>query len=336
MGYTGSAWSTGIRRGEGQMSFSGTVKEELSRQFSPARHCSLAETAAFFSFCTVSASLENEPETLFLKTENESVARKCFTILKKTFNIDTSATIEECHSSKRGKLYQVKVEGKKACSLVLEGTKLGVSGDGGLFLQGSSLITQRDCCRRAFLRGAFLSAGSISDPNKSYHFEIVCQDEEKSNQIQTIIRGFHIDAKTVRRKKSYVVYVKEGAQIVDMLALMGANVALMDLENIRILKEMRNTVNRKVNCETANINKTVNAAVKQREDIRLIERTRGFQSLSEGLAQVAELRLQYPEATLKELGMMLFPQVGKSGVNHRLRKLSELADELRKNEEEQL
>ena len=122
--------------------------------------------------------------------------------------------------------------------------------------------------------------------------------------------------------------MKEGAQIVDMLAVMEANVALMDLENIRILKEMRNSINRKVNCETANINKTVNAAVKQMEDIRLIQQTIGFEQLNEGLVQIAELRMQYPEATLKELGMMLNPQVGKSGVNHRLRKLSELADEL--------
>ena len=129
--------------------------------------------------------------------------------------------------------------------------------------------------------------------------------------------------------------MKEGAQIVDMLAIMEANVALMDLENIRILKEMRNSVNRKVNCETANINKTVNAAVKI-EDIRLLEEKVGLESLNEGLEEIARLRLQYPEATLKELGLMLNPQVGKSGVNHRLRKLSLLADDLRENKEELL
>lgn len=145
-----------------------------------------------------------------------------------------------------------------------------------------------------------------------------------------------IDAKMVLRKKSYVLYVKEGAQIVDMLAIMEANVALMDLENIRILKEMRNSVNRKVNCETANINKTVNAAVKQIKDIRLLEEKVGLESLNEGLEEIARLRLQYPEATLKELGLMLNPQVGKSGVNHRLRKLSLLADDLRENKEELL
>ena len=122
----------------------------------------------------------------------------------------------------------------------------------------------------------------------------------------------------------------------DILAVMEANMALMNLENIRILKEMRNTVNRKVNCEMANINKTVSAAVKQIEDIKLIEEKKGFQSLNDGLAEIAELRLQYPEATLKELGMMLNPQVGKSGVNHRLRKLSAIADELRVNKEELL
>ena len=164
----------------------------------------------------------------------------------------------------------------------------------------------------------------------------MCPDQQKAEQLQELIRSFQIDAKIVLRKKSYVVYVKEGAQIVDILAVMEANVALMNLENIRILKEMRNSVNRKVNCETANINKTVSAAVKQIEDIRLIERRVGFQSLNEGLAEIAELRLQYPEATLKELGMMLNPQVGKSGVNHRLRKLSEIADELRNDKEELL
>lgn len=140
-----------------------------------------------------------------------------------------------------------------------------------------------------------------------------------------------MDAKIVQRKKYHVVYIKEGSQIVDILNVMEAHVALMNLENVRILKEMRNSVNRKVNCETANINKTVNAAVKQIEDIRYIQKKIGFESLGEGLADTARLRLEHPDASLKELGMMLTPQVGKSGVNHRLRKLSTLAEELRGN-----
>ena len=191
------------------------------------------------------------------------------------------------------------------------------------------MVIQNSCCKRAFIRGAFLASGSLSDPEKSYHFEIVCQTKDKALQLQEVMQVFHIDAKIVQRKKSYVVYVKESAQIVELLGLMEANVALMKLENIRILKDMRNSVNRKVNCETANIHKTVNAAVKQIEDIRLIEEKVGLDQLNSGLSEIARLRLEFPDATLRELGTMLTPQVGKSGVNHRLRKLSNLAQELR-------
>ena len=191
------------------------------------------------------------------------------------------------------------------------------------------IVVQQPCCRRAFIRGAFLAAGSMSDPEKSYHFEIVCAAEAMAEQVKELICSFEMDAKIVRRKKVYVVYVKEGSQIVDILNIMEAHVSLMELENVRILKEMRNTVNRKVNCETANINKTVSAAVKQVEDITYLRDTIGFEKLSEGLEEIALARLSHPEASLKELGELLSPPVGKSGVNHRLRKLSELAEKVR-------
>ena len=174
----------------------------------------------------------------------------------------------------------------------------------------------------------------MSDPNKSYHFEIVCSSEAKARQIQELIGSFDMDAKIVCRKRYFVVYLKEGAQIVDLLNVMEAHVALMDLENVRILKEMRNSVNRKVNCETANIHKTVSAAVKQTEDIRYLKAAGGFSDLSEELLETADLRLENPEASLKELGLMHNPPIGKSGVNHRLRKLSNLAETLRGSKEE--
>jgi hypothetical protein len=192
-----------------------------------------------------------------------------------------------------------------------------------------NLVIQNPCCRRAFIRGAFLAAGSISDPERSYHFEIACSTEAKALQLQAIIATFDIEARIVVRKKYFVVYIKDGNQIVDILNVMEAPVALMELENIRILKEMRGSVNRQVNCETANINKTVSAAVKQMDDIILIRDTIGFDSLPENLEEIARARLEKPEATLKELGESLEPPVGKSGVNHRLRKLSILAEELR-------
>lgn len=315
------------------MSFSGTVKEELSRQISTARHCRIAETAALLSLCgrfTADGALR-------MQTENSAVIRKYFTLVQKTFNIETEIAVRENRQMKKGHIYYVEIKDDALIRTVLLGTKLSrEQNSGGTLVLNNSLLTQQTCCKRAFIRGAFLASGSISDPEKGYHFEIVCPDERKAGQLQELIHSFGIDAKVVVRKKSHVVYVKEGAQIVDILAVMEANVALMNLENIRILKEMRNTVNRKVNCEMANINKTVSAAVKQIEDIKLIEEKKGFQSLNDGLAEIAELRLQYPEATLKELGMMLNPQVGKSGVNHRLRKLSAIADELRVNKEELL
>lgn len=144
-----------------------------------------------------------------------------------------------------------------------------------------------------------------------------------------LLGTFSIEAKIVPRKKVFVVYVKEGSQIVDILNIMEAHVSLMDLENVRILKEMRNTVNRKVNCETANINKTVSAALKQIEDITYLRDTIGLGKLPAGLKETALARLENPEASLKELGELLSPPVGKSGVNHRLRKLGELADNVR-------
>ena len=174
-----------------------------------------------------------------------------------------------------------------------------------------------------------MAAGSISDPSKSYHFEIVCRSREQASQLQKIMESFQTEAKIVERKNHYVVYLKDGSQIVDMLNVMEAYVSLMNLENVRILKEMRNSVNRKVNCETANIGKTVNAAVKQIADIELIRDRVGLDNLPDNLREMALLRLEYPEAALKELGKYLEPPVGKSGVNHRLRKLGEIADKLR-------
>lgn len=174
-----------------------------------------------------------------------------------------------------------------------------------------------------------MAAGSISNPQKSYHFEIVCKSRSQAEQIQEILKGFDTDAKIVGRKSHYVVYLKEGSNIVDCLNVMEAYVSLMNLENVRILKEMRNSVNRKVNCETANIKKTVNAAVKQIEDIELIRDKTGLEKLPDVLKETARLRLEYPEATLKELGGYFDPPVGKSGVNHRLKKLSAIAEELR-------
>ena len=198
-----------------------------------------------------------------------------------------------------------------------------------------NVVVQNVCCKRAFIRGAFLSAGSISDPEKFYHFEITCASMRKAKQLQGLMASFDIEARIVLRKRYFVVYVKEGSQFAELLQIMEAPVALMELENIRIVKEMRNSVNRKENSKNDNINKTVSAAVKQMEDIRYIQDTIGLESLPENLQEMARLRLERPEATIKELGEALEPPVGKSGVNHRLRKLSLMAEDLREKFPEQ-
>lgn len=312
------------------MSFSGNVKEELSHHLGSARHCRIAETAAIISICGGVMIDSRGRYSLKIHTENLSVARKCFTLLTKSFNIRTDIAIRT-NRMKGSVSYYIVVKEHDAALRILQATKL-IDQYGEVEEELSvvrNIVIQETCCKRAFIRGAFLASGSMSDPEKSYHFEIVCATREKAEQIQKIMKCFELDGKIVLRKKSFVVYLKEGSQIADVLNVMEAHVALMEFENVRILKDMRNTVNRKVNCETANINKTVSAAVKQIDDIRYIQETKGLDKLPEGLKDMALTRLTYPEASLKELGSLLTPPVGKSGVNHRLRKLSEMAEELR-------
>ena len=292
------------------MSFSGEVKKELAKRMNPARHCQIAELAALMNFCGAYGRSGGESGgkagfTLGFQTENGAVVRKGFTLLKKTYNIDTDRILDEEE---------------------LQGlfTKLG-----SLVEPVSPLLIKNSCCRRAFLRGAFLAIGSMSDPTKGYHLEFDCTDERKARQLQEAIRSFDIESKIILRKKYHVVYLKEGSGIVDLLNVCEAPVSLMNLENMRILKEMRNSVNRRVNCETANIAKTVTASARQVEDIEFLRTHYGFQNLPEPLRRMAEMRLEYPDAPLKELGERFDPPLGKSGVNHRLRRLSELAEKAR-------
>ena len=317
------------------MSFSGNVKEELSHQIAQARHCQIAELAALISMCGAVVITPGEKYRIKIHTEKIAVARKCFTLVKKTFNIRTDISVRR-NLEKGSETYMLVIREHEDALRILQATKLiGEREDAYSALHiVDPILVQQPCCKRAFLRGAFLAAGSMSDPNKAYHFEIVCTTVNMAEQLRRMMCSFSMDAKIVARKKMYVVYLKEGAQLVDMLNIMEAHVSLMELENVRILKEMRNAVNRKVNCETANINKTVSAAVKQVEDIRYIQQTIGLDKLSDGLKEMAILRLEHPDATLKELGEISDPPVGKSGVNHRLRKIGEIAEGVRKNKED--
>ena len=298
------------------MSFSSEIKQELSWQLPSARHCRLAEISAILSFCShVEAGTEGTGNVR-MHTENLAVARKYFTLLKKTFNINMNVSVRQNRKPHGNRSFEI--------TALTDMTAV------------RHVLIQNPCCRRAYIRGAFLASGSVSDPEKGYHFEIVCADSARAEQLSAMLESFGIEAKITLRKHSYILYVKEGSQIADILNVMEAHVGLMKFENIRILKEMRNSVNRQVNCETANLNKTVSAAVKQIEDIQYIQSAIGFEKLPENLAEIARLRLEQPGMSLKELGQMLTPPVGKSGVNHRLRKLSFIAEELREHKEERI
>lgn len=318
------------------MSFSKDVKDELSRQISSARHCQIAEVAAIISLCGRVSINEKDEYFIKIHTENLTVARKYYTLIKKTFHVNPEILIKKNKYLNKSKVYMLMIKDSKVSNKILKATKLiDFNGEVRENLSiGDNMVVQNSCCKRAFIRGAFLATGSISDPEKTYHFEIVVATEAKAKQLQEIINSFDIDAKIITRKKYHVVYVKDGSHIVDLLNIMEAHVSLMNLENVRILKEMRNSINRQVNCETANINKTVTAATKQVDDILYIKNSVGFSELSEGLEEIARLRVEYPESSLKELGELLSPSIGKSGVNHRLRKLSIFADKLREQKEE--
>lgn len=295
------------------MSFSGEVKEEISRQINNARHCQLAELAAIVQFFGSFGRNDNGEMFFFIDTDNEAINRKYFTLLKKTFNIGTAKELY-------GESTKILLQALKI--LDADGVIQNISNP------VNAMLIKNSCCKRAYLRGAYLCVGSMSDPKGSYHLEMVCSREIQAIKLCEIMESFGLEAKTIERKKYFVVYIKEGSGIVDFLNICEAHVSLMEMENARIVKEVRNSVNRRVNCEAANITKTVNAATKQVADIERLSKEYGLNNLPITLREIAEVRLEYPDATLSELGMHLNPPVGKSGVNHRLRRLSEIAQSL--------
>lgn len=318
------------------MSFSSETKYELSQYVPESRHCKIAELAAIFCLCGKVIYTEKGNIYTKITTENISVARKYFTLLEKSFNIKGDVSVRRNIYFKKSRMYTVAVTDHESnCKLLLATKLMNMSGEiEENFSLTDNMIIQNTCCKRAFLRGSFLATGSISDPEKTYHFEITCLSEIKAKQLQDMMLYFQVDAKIITRKRHYVVYVKDGTQIVEMLNVMEAHKSLMNLENIRISKEIRNSVNRQVNCETANIKKTVSAASRQVEDILYIKDHAGLSQLTDGLREMAQLRIEHQDASLAELGKMLSTPVGRSGVNHRLRKLSQIADELREHKEE--
>lgn len=314
------------------MSFSSDVKMELAGNVPGARHCQIAELAAMISMVAYVRYWAGRPAGLVIVTERGVIAKEIASLIKRLFRYIPDSSVRRTGADSR--VYRMEINSPEIVNTILMTLKIENEHEcEGLIqcqlMKVSRMDVQQDCCRRAYIKGVFMTSGSISDPNKGYHMEVVCENEGRAQFIQEIINGFGVEARIIQRKKYYVVYLKDGEMIVDMLGIMGAHISLMNMENIRIRKDIRNNINRRVNCEAANLNKTVSAAVKQMNDINYIIETKGIGYLPDNLQELALARLENEDASLKELGEMMTPPIGKSGVNHRLRKISEIAEEMR-------
>lgn len=321
---------------ERNSSFSAKVKDELARVYPEKNCCRLAELAAIIRLDGV-ITIENDANGgeglgFYIVTEYSAVARKIYRLIKDRFSIEGELSARRQKQLKKRTAYQIGVNPSPDAPEILRA--LGVLSAGGQIVPGiKKEIVKNKCCQRSYLRGAFLGGGSVSGPDSGYHLELTVSNEKFGRDIADLInRNPSVQAKLSARKQSYLVYIKESAQISDFLTLVGAHGSLLEFENAKVLKDMKNQVNRIVNCETANIGKTADAAVKQIQSIRLIDERLGLDVLEPTLAQIARLRLENPESTLKELGEIMTPPLGKSGVNHRLRKLVEFAQNLRERE----
>ena len=313
------------------MTFSSMTKNEISKITVSNKCCQLALLSALIKMTgTVQIHGENKIGVK-LSTENASIARMLFSLLKNRFEINPRVVVRKNKHLKKNNNYILYIDWDMGSLEILKMTGILHESEKGLKLNYKlpHQLIKKNCCKKAYLRGVFLGGGSISDPEKTYHLEIVTNNEDFAEDVKELLNYFQLGAKVVVRKGNYVVYIKEGENIVNFLNIIGAHSALLNLENVRIYKEMRNNVNRIVNCETANLDKTLNASLRQIENINYIKDSIGLDKLPAGLAEIAELRLKYKEASLKELGEMMNPSIGKSGVNHRLRKLDQIAENLR-------
>lgn len=312
------------------MSFSAETKNELARIMPEDRECSLSELSAIIKLSGSIQIAGYKKLNIKVITELNSIARKVFKLLKQNFDINTTISVNKNQMLKRNNSYVLVVKSEMGAEKLLRDLRILPSEEAFYPLnEVPKELLKNDECIRAFLRGAFLGGGSISDPEKNYHMEFVTNNEDFANSLKDLINSLGFNSKIVSRKNNYVVYLKESEQISDLLSIIGAHNALLSLQNTKIVKEMRNNVNRIVNCETANLSKTVNAAVRQVENIKLIQNKIGISSLPENLQEIALLRVENEDMSLKELGEMLNPPISKSGVNHRLKKIEQIANDLK-------
>lgn len=311
------------------MSFASETKKELTT-IEIKDCCSKSELSSLIRM-NGSLSIANRQFIVDVVTENAAIARRIYVLIKRVYDVDVELLVRKKMRLKKNNVYIVRI--KEEAKHILN--DLYITGEGFTFTNeiAKELIAKK-CCKRSYLRGAFLAGGSVNNPEtSSYHLEIFSLYKEHTEEICRLMNEFGLNAKTLERRKGYITYLKEAEKITEFLNVVGAHSALLRFEDIRIVRDMRNSVNRLVNCETANLNKTISAAFRQIENIRYIQKSVGLDILPPKLREIAELRVAYEDVTLKELGEMVSSgAISKSGINHRLRKIDEIADKLRAGE----
>lgn len=308
-------------------SYASDVKKELTSLEVHPEHAK-AELAAFLRMNGV-LNLHDYQFSLDITTENPAIARRVFTLIKVAFGVEPLLIVSRKMKLKKNNQYLVRLQQK--VNDILEALQIW-NPEKGLITRVPERIMNSHEGAMSYLRGAFLAGGSVNNPETSrYHLEIYSTYEDHNEDLAKLMnKYFYLNAKTTKRRSGYIVYLKEAEKIGDFLHIVGALNAMLSFEDLRIMRDMRNSVNRLVNCDTANLKKTATAAAKQVEDIQLIDEKKGIDSLPEKLQNLARFRLTHPELSLKEVAEQV-PDgpISKSGVNHRFKRLHEIADNLR-------
>lgn len=308
------------------MSFASEIKKEMT-QVENNNCCQEAELAAMIRM-NGAISIARSSYVLDIQTENAAIARRIYTLIKSLYPYPIKLLVRKKMKLKKNNVYIARIE--EGAKDILQ--SLNILAEPFTFIRTiSEKYLQKDCCKRAYLRGAFLAGGSVNNPEtSSYHLEISNVYQEHNDSLCELMNTFDLRARILERRNGYITYIKEAEKITEFLNYTGAHQALFKFEDVRIMRDMRNSVNRLVNCETANLNKTIGAAFRQVENIKLIDKLVGLETLPDKLQEIAKLRVEHQDVSLKELGELVTgAKISKSGINHRLKKIDKMADQLR-------
>ena len=315
------------------MSFASDTRAEIARELPAERCCARSEFTAALLAAGGIGFMGKDRYSLSLVTEDAPVARHFFALLKRHFGVSCEIRTLRAGNLNARVRYQVIVPEEAVRPLLEEMRLLDANYLFNIRTQPAEELFKFSCCRTAFLKGAFLMCGAVSNPEREYHLEFASPNMDFAESVLTMLKYFEIPAKNINRKTKNVVYLKSGEQISSALTLLGASNAVLKFENVRVQKDVRNHINRQINCDTSNINRLLQSAEAKLRDIRYIDEQIGLDRLPAGLRQIAEARVNNPDASLAGLGDLLTPPLSKSGVNTRLRRLSDIADKLRRGED---